>query len=175
MDEAYQPFSSRSWISQIQAAPEANANVLLMRTLSKMGLAGVRLGYMLGPVSLIQEIDKLRPPYNVSVLNCECALFALEKQSVFIAQAQEIRAQRAILLDAIARMPGTQVWPSQANMFVLRVADAGKIFLALRQRGILVKNISGIHPLLANCLRISVGTPEENQRLTAALREVLSA
>ncbi len=173
MDEAYQPFSSQSWITQIHAAPEANANVLLMRTLSKFGLAGVRLGYMTGPAALINEIDKLRPPYNISVLNCECALFALENKEEFSRQAQEIIAQRAMLLEAIGRMPGAQAIKSDANMFLVRMADAARVFAQLKQRGVLVKNVSAMHPLLANTLRISVGTPAENQLLLAALQASL--
>jgi histidinol-phosphate aminotransferase len=173
MDEAYQPFSSKSWIAHIQAAPEENANVLLMRTLSKFGLAGVRLGYMMGPAAIIDEVDKLRPPYNISVLNCECALFALENKEVFSAQALEICAQRAMLIEAIAKLSGAQPVKSDANMFLVRVADAAKAFAGLKQRGILVKNVSNMHPLLANTLRISVGTPHENQQLLAALEETL--
>jgi histidinol-phosphate aminotransferase len=173
MDEAYQPFSSKSWITHIHAAPEANANVLLMRTLSKFGLAGVRLGYMTGPAAIMNEVDKLRPPYNISVLNCECALFALENKEVFAAQALEICAQRAMLLEAIAKMPGAQPVKSDANMFLVRVADAAKAFAGLKQRGVLIKNVSSMHPLLANTLRISVGTPHENQRLLTALQETL--
>ncbi len=173
MDEAYQPFSSKSWMTHLHAAPEANANVLLMRTLSKFGLAGVRLGYMTGPAALINEIDKLRPPYNISVLNCECALFALENKEVFAAQAVEIRSQRAMLLEAIAKISGAKPIKSDANMFLVRVADAAKAFAGLKQRGILVKNVSSMHPLLANTLRISVGTPHENQQLLAALQETL--
>jgi histidinol-phosphate aminotransferase len=173
MDEAYQPFSSKSWITQIHAAPEANANVLLMRTLSKFGLAGVRLGYMMGPAALINEVDKLRPPYNISVLNCECALFALEHHEVFAAQALEIRAQRAMLLKAIAKLPGAQPIQSDANMFLVRLPDAAKTFDGLKQCGVLVKNVSKMHPLLANMLRISVGTPDENQKMLAALQASL--
>jgi histidinol-phosphate aminotransferase len=174
MDEAYQPFSSKSWITHIHAAPEANANVLLMRTLSKFGLAGVRLGYMTGPAALINEVDKLRPPYNISVLNCECALFALDNKEVFAAQALEICTQRAMLLEAIAKMSGAQAIKSDANMFLVRVADAAKLFDGLKQRGVLVKNVSKMHPLLDNTLRISVGTPLENQLLLQALQESLS-
>jgi histidinol-phosphate aminotransferase len=173
MDEAYQPFSSKSWITHIHASPEQNANVLLMRTLSKFGLAGVRLGYMTGPATLINEVDKLRPPYNISVLNCECALFALEHQDVFAAQATEIRAQRAMLIEAIAKIPGAQPIKSDANMFLVRVADAAKVFAGLKQRGVLIKNVSNLHPLLGNTLRISVGTPDENQQLLTALQEAL--
>ncbi len=173
MDEAYQPFSSKSWITHIHAAPEANANVLLMRTLSKFGLAGVRLGYMTGPAAIINEVDKLRPPYNISVLNCECALFALENKTEFSRQAQDIIAQRAMLLAAIAKIPGAQPVKSDANMFLVRVADATKAFESLKQRGILVKNVSSMHPLLVNTLRISVGTPAENQLLIVALKQCL--
>ncbi len=169
MDEAYQPFSSKSWMDEIKAALEANANVLLMRTLSKFGLAGVRLGYMCGPQALINEIDKLRPPYNISVLNAECALFALENFEVFRAQAVEISAQRAMLLEAMGKMPALKAYPSDANMITVRMPDADAAFAHLKAQGILVKNISKMHPLLKNCLRLTVGTPDENAKMLAAL------
>jgi histidinol-phosphate aminotransferase len=169
MDEAYQPFASRSWMDEIKAHPEQNTNVLLMRTLSKFGLAGVRLGYMTGPAALIAEIDKLRPPYNISVLNAECALFALENAGVFRQQAEEITAQRTMLLEALAKLPGFQPYPSQANMILVRTPDADVVFAQLKAKGILVKNISKMHPLLKNCLRLTVGTPQENQLMLKAL------
>jgi histidinol-phosphate aminotransferase len=169
MDEAYQPFASRSWMDEIKAHPEQNTNVLLMRTLSKFGLAGVRLGYMTGPAALISEIDKLRPPYNISVLNAECALFALENAGVFRQQAEEITAQRTMLLEALAKLPGFQPYPSQANMILVRTPDADVVFAQLKAKGILVKNISKMHPLLKNCLRLTVGTPQENQLMLKAL------
>ncbi|MDP3202850.1 MAG: aminotransferase class I/II-fold pyridoxal phosphate-dependent enzyme, partial [Hydrogenophaga sp.] len=170
MDEAYQPFSSRSWLDEIRAHPAANANVLLMRTLSKFGLAGVRLGYMLGPQALVQEIDKLRPPYNVSVLNAECALFALEHADVFAQQAAQICEQRTVLIDALRQMPGFQPFPSDANMVLVRVPDAQRCFDSLKAQGILVKNVSKMHPLLTHCLRLTVGTPSENASLIRALK-----
>ncbi len=173
MDEAYQPFSSRSWLDEIRANPVANANVLLMRTLSKFGLAGVRLGYMVGPQALVNEVDKLRPPYNVSVLNAECALFALEHADVFAHQAASIREQRTVLIDALALMPGVTPFPSDANMVLVRVPDAQRSFDGLKARGILVKNVSKMHPLLGNCLRLTVGTPDENTQLIAALQASL--
>jgi len=176
MDEAYQPFSSKSWMEEIKAHPDQNANVLLMRTLSKFGLAGIRLGYMTGPRALIDEIDKLRPPYNVSVLNAECALFALEHSEVFRLQAIEICAQRAILLGAIAKMPSFKAYPSDANMILVRLPSEGggadAAFAHLKAQGILVKNISKMHPLLANCLRLTVGTPDENAKMIAALKTI---
>ena len=169
MDEAYQPFSSKSYIDRLAG----HRHVLLMRTLSKFGLAGVRLGYMMGPQALIAEIDKVRPPYNISVLNCECALFALEHQDVFAAQAQALRLQRGFLLDALVRLPGVQVFPSDANMILVRVPDAQKTFEGLKVQKVLIKNVSKMHPLLANCLRLTVGTVAENQQLLSALEASL--
>ncbi len=174
MDEAYQPFSSSSWMDEIKAKSEQNENVLLMRTLSKFGLAGIRLGYMCGPQALINEIDKLRPPYNISVLNAECALFALENSEAFRAQAQEICAQRAMLLEAIGKLPGMQAYKSDANMILVRTPQerggADAAFAHLKAQSILVKNISKMHPLLKNCLRLTVGTPQENEAMLAALK-----
>jgi histidinol-phosphate aminotransferase len=169
MDEAYQPFASRSYLERLHRHP----HVLLMRTLSKFGLAGVRLGYMMGPRALMAQIDKVRPPYNVSVLNYECALFALEHTGVFAAQAQRVREQRDQLVQALAALPGVRVFPSEANMVLVRVPDAQKTFDGLKARRVLVKNVSKMHALLAHCLRLTVGTPEENAQLLAALKESL--
>ena len=169
MDEAYQPFSSKSYLDRMAR----HGHVLLMRTLSKFGLAGARLGYLMGPQALIEQVDKVRPPYNVSVLNCECALFALEHEAVFAAQALEIREQRAVLFKALADLPGVRAYPSDANMILLRVPDALRSFVGLKQRKVLVKNVSTLHPLLANCLRLTVGTVDENRLLLAALQESL--
>ena len=126
MDEAYQPFSSKSWLDEIRQHPEANANVLLMRTLSKFGLAGIRLGYMLAPAALINEVDKLRPPYNVSVLNAECALFALEHTEVFAQQAAVIRTEREALFQALQHMTGVTPYASEANMMIVRFKGANE-------------------------------------------------
>jgi len=169
LDEAYQPFSSKSYIDRLAQ----HSHVLLLRTLSKFGLAGVRIGYLMGPAALIAEIDKVRPPYNISVLNCECALFALEHKNVFAAQALELCAQRALLLEALAGLPGVRVYPSDANMILLRVPDAQKAFDALKMRRVLVKNVSKMHALLDNCLRLTVGMADENQKLLAALKDSL--
>ena len=178
MDEAYQPFSSKSWLDEIRQHPAANANVLLMRTLSKFGLAGIRLGYMIAPQALINEVDKLRPPYNVSVLNAECALFALEHTDVFAQQAAVIRTEREALFKALQQMAGVTPYASEANMMVLRFngeADAAnRAFEVLKAHKVLVKNVSKMHPLLANCLRLTIGTPEENKQLLAALQAALS-
>jgi histidinol-phosphate aminotransferase len=165
-DEAYQPFSSRTWL------PRAGEHdhVLVMRTLSKFGLAGIRLGYMVGPAALIGEIDKVRPPYNVSVLNAEAALFALEHADEYDRQATVLRSERERLQVALADMPGVHAWPSEANMILVRVANSKATFEGMKQRGVLIKHVAALHPLLANCLRLTVGTPEENTRMIDALR-----
>jgi histidinol-phosphate aminotransferase len=169
MDEAYQPFASRSYIDRITR----HSHVLLMRTLSKFGLAGVRLGYMIGPKALVAEVDKVRPPYNISVLNAECALFALEHAEVFATQAQDLRQERTRLMQALTALPGVQPFPSEANMILARVPDAAKTFDGLKAHGVLIKNISKMHPLLTNCLRLTVGTAAENDQLLAALKASL--
>ncbi len=169
IDEAYQPFAGRSYIDRVAR----HDHVLLMRTLSKFGLAGVRLGYLMGPRALVAEIDKVRPPYNISVLNCECALFALEHADVFADQAADIRGQRTRIFEALARLPAVKSWPSEANMILVRVPDAAKTFEGMKAAGVLVKNVSKMHPLLANCLRLTVGTADENTRMIAALESSL--
>ena len=174
MDEAYQPFASRTWLDRIRLEPERNRHVLLMRTLSKFGLAGVRLGYLVGPAALVAEVDKVRPPYNVSVLNSEAALFSLEHADVFAAQATELRSQRDALIAALRAMPGVEkCWDSEANMVLLRVPDATKTFAGMRERKVLVKNVSTMHPLLARCLRLTVGSADDNARMLAALQASL--
>ncbi|OJX30300.1 MAG: histidinol-phosphate transaminase [Burkholderiales bacterium 68-12] len=174
VDEAYQPFASRTWLDRMRAEPQRNAHVLLMRTLSKFGLAGVRLGYLIGAADLVGEIDKVRPPYNVSTLNCEAALFALEHAPVFAEQARQLREQRSALVAALRALPGVEkCWDSEANMVLVRVPDAARTFAGLRERKVLVKNVSTMHPLLANCLRLTVGTAADNAVLLQALQASL--
>ena len=169
MDEAYQPFAARDSMARLRANP----HLLLMRTMSKFGLAGVRIGYLIGRSALIGEIDKLRPPFNIGVLNAEAALFALEHADEYAAQAALIRSERERVYAALRAMPGIHPWPSQANMILARVADAAATFAGLKERGVLIKNVSGLHPMLANCLRITIGTPDENTQLLAALGQSL--
>jgi histidinol-phosphate aminotransferase len=169
LDEAYQPFASRSYIDRIAK----HEHVLLMRTMSKFGLAGVRIGYLIGPKALIAEVDKVRPPYNISVLNCEAALFCLAHQDEFARQAENIRNQRQVILTVLAALPQVKAWKSDANMVLVRVPDAARAFEGMKARGVLVKNVSRMHPLLAECLRLTVGTAEENERMLAALQASL--
>jgi len=169
MDEAYQPFASRDSLARLKR----HDHVLLMRTMSKFGLAGVRIGYLIGRTALIAEVDKLRPPFNISVLNCEAALFALEHADEYAHQAEVIRAERTKIFAALQALPGVTPFPSEANMILARVPDAKRIFEGMKARKVLIKNVSALHPLLANCLRITVGTPDENQLMLAAFRAAL--
>ena len=174
LDEAYQPFAGRSFMRHLGQFP----NVLLMRTMSKFGLAGVRIGYLVGPSALIAQVDKVRPPYNISSLNAECALFALEHADEFARQAHDIVSQRGELIDALRALSGVRVYPSDANMVLVRVGDgvpgaAERIFEQMKTRGVLVKNVSNMHPLLDNCLRLTVGTAQQNRAMVLALGESL--
>jgi len=168
-DEAYQPFSSRTWMQRMAG----HEHVLVMRTLSKFGLAGVRLGYLCGAAALIDEIDKVRPPYNVSVLNAEATLFALEHADEYARQAAVLRGERERLQALLRSLPGVQAYPSEANMILVRVPDAQRAFDGMKARGVLVKHVAGLHPLLKNCLRLTVGAPDENGLMIRALKESL--
>jgi histidinol-phosphate aminotransferase len=149
---------------------------LILRTVSKLGLAGLRLGYLVGAPDWLEEIDKLRLPYNIGVLTQVSAEFALEYYAMLLEQAKRIRADRQTLLGALQAVPGVTVYPSQANFILFRVTEgrAVEIFERLKQVGVLIKNLHGSHPALQDCLRVTVGTPEENRAFLSALRMVLS-
>jgi histidinol-phosphate aminotransferase len=168
-DEAYQPFASRTRMASLAQ----HEHVLVLRTLSKFGLAGVRLGYLCGAAALIDEIDKVRPPYNVSVLNAEAALFALDHADEYARQAALLRQERERLQAALRALPGVRPFPSEANMILVRVPDSARAFAGMKARGVLVKHVAALHPLLGNCLRLTVGTPEENTAMFNALKASL--
>jgi len=165
IDEAYQPFAEKTWMPR---AAEFD-NMVVMRTVSKLGLAGIRLGYLAGRPAWLAELDKVRPPYNVNVLTQATLDFLLDHIDVLDAQAAEVRGERARLATAVAALPGTTVFPSAGNFLLVRVPDATATFEALLAARILIKNVSHMHPLLANCLRLTVGSPAENAQLLAAL------
>ena len=169
IDEAYQPFAQKSWMPR---AGEFD-NVVVMRTMSKLGLAGIRLGYLAGSPSWLNEFDKVRPPYNTNVLTQATADFMLDHLDVLNEQAAELRAERARLAQAIGALPGATVFPSAANFLLVRVPDAAAVFDGLLSARILIKNVSKMHPLLAECVRITVSTPDENAQLLAALKNLL--
>ncbi len=169
MDEAYQPFAAQDSMAWLVRWP----HVLVMRTMSKFGLAGVRIGYLMGRAALIAQIDKLRPPFNVSVLNAEAALFALEHADEFARQAASIRSERNGLHAKLAALAGVVPFKSEANMILARVPDAQRVFEGMRKRRVLIKNVSALHPLLHHCIRITVGTSDENILMLDALKASL--
>ncbi|MGE5621899.1 MAG: histidinol-phosphate transaminase [Bacillota bacterium] len=175
VDEAYQPFAQQSFMPRL---PEFG-NMVVMRTVSKLGLAGIRLGYMSADAALLTEFDKVRPPYNVNVLTQAAAEFVLEHAEVLDAQAESLCAERAKLATALAALPGIEVFPSAANFLLLRVIDeknnADSVFSALLGRKVLIKNVGKMHPLLENCLRVTVSTPEENRIFLDALKASLAS
>jgi len=173
VDEAYAPFTDSSFMGLVGDWD----NLLVMRTVSKMGLAGLRLGYLVGPPEWLAEIDKVRLPYNVNVLTQVSAAFALKHKAVFDEQTRTIRAERARLQEALHRISGLHPYPSEANFILTRVPEgrAGALFEGLKQAGILIKNLDGAHPLLKDCLRFTVGSPAENAALVTALESLLTA
>ncbi len=171
VDEAYAPFTDASFMSRLGDYP----NLLLLRTVSKMGLAGLRLGLLAGPAEWLREIDKIRLPYNVGVLTQASASFALDHQDMLDAQTAQIRRDRAHLQQALVSVPGVQPYPSEANFILFRTPSgrAGELFEALKSHGVLVKNLSGAGEALRDCLRVTVGTPAENATFVDALRRSL--
>lgn len=169
VDEAYQPFAASTLMP---ALPQHN-NLVVMRTVSKLGLAGIRLGYLSAAPALLRELDKVRPPYNVNMLTETAALFVLEHLQVLEAQAAQLREARSVLADELAALEGVEVFPSAANFILIRVPDADKVCAALLARRVLVKNAGRMHVLLQNCLRITVSTDEENAIFLTALKDAL--
>jgi histidinol-phosphate aminotransferase len=168
VDEAYYAFSDASFIADVESHP----NLLLVRTVSKVGMAGLRLGYAVGAPEWIAELDKVRPPYNVNALTQGAAVELLSDTAWIDQQAQSIRSERTRVGAALSRLPGATVFPSGTNFVLVRLRDADKVFDGLKARRILVKNVNGWHPLLANCLRVTIGTPEENEALLSACNEL---
>ena len=169
IDEAYHGFAGQSFLPRLAGYP----NLLVMRTLSKLGLAGLRLGVLLGAPRWIRQLDKLRLPYNVSTLTQLIAAVVLEYGSVLTEQATAIKLERARLLAELRRVPGVTTYPSDANFILFRVSHAERAFDGLKRRGVLIKSLHGSHRLLADCLRVTVGTPDENTAFLTALTQTL--
>ncbi|MBI3899988.1 MAG: histidinol-phosphate transaminase [Gammaproteobacteria bacterium] len=171
VDEAYHAFAEASFMDRLGKYD----NLLVMRTLSKQGLAGLRLGVLAGDPKWIAELDKVRLPYNINALTQASAEFALTHRAAFDQQCAQIRAERALLQQALERLPGVDVWPSRANflLFRPRTRPAGEIHAGLRQAGILIKNLDPSGGALAGCLRVTVGSPTENRAFVTALTGLL--
>lgn len=171
IDEAYFAFASHSFLASLAEFD----NLLVMRTVSKMGLAGLRLGLLTGSPDWLNEFEKLRLPYNINVLTQVSAEFALAHQEVLDEQTHRICRDRAALLAGLKALPGITAFPSEANFILFRTptGEANRVFNALREQGVLIKNLSNHGGLLSDCLRVTVGAPEENQAFLSALAAVL--
>jgi len=169
VDEAYYAFASDSFLPRLARYP----NLLVMRTFSKLGMAGLRLGFLAGSKAWLGQLEKLRLPYNVGVLPQLVAGKLLEHHDALLRQAEQIKQDRAKLHRQLAEIAAVQVYPSEANFLLFRVANATSVFDGLKQRGVLIKNLNGGHPMLHDCLRVTVGKPEENERFIAALKDSL--
>lgn len=172
VDEAYAPFADASFM---QALSEFD-NLLVMRTLSKLGLAGLRLGFIAGQPEIIAELDKIRLPYNINILTQATAVFALSQQAMFEQQTQQICQQRSVVLAQLQEIEGLQVYPSAANFILFRTlaGQANAVFAQLKERGILIKNLAPQGGLLADCLRVTIGKEDENKAFLKALKTILS-
>jgi len=168
VDEAYYAFADASFLPRIDEFP----NLVVMRTVSKIGMAGLRLGYAVGAVEWTSEFDKLRQPYNLNALTQAVVPVLLAESAVLAEQAAKLRSERARLNAALATLRRVVVFRTETNFVLARVPDGPRWFAALTDAGILVKNLHGWHPLLENCLRITVGTPDENDALIAALKAI---
>jgi len=171
VDEAYYAFADGTFLPRVLDFP----NLVVVRTVSKIGMAGLRLGYAVAHPDWIAQFDKVRPPYNVNALTQAVLPVLLAHADTFARQAAAIRSERARLAAALARLRGVRVFASQTNFVLVRVPAADAWFAALRDARILVKNLHGAHPLLAQCLRITVGTPEENDALLDVLQRLRDA
>lgn len=171
LDEAYHPFAQTSFMSRLNDFD----NLLVMRTVSKMGLAGLRLGLLCGHPDIINEIDKIRLPYNINILTQLCAEFVLDNVAELDRQAKLIRDEREMLFYKMDAIKQIQVFPSQANFILFRVLDknANDVFESIKQSGVLIKNMKADVGLLKNCLRVTVGTADENRAFLAALLSAL--
>lgn len=170
VDEAYCAFSGgATFLDEVGRHP----NLVLVRTVSKLGLAGLRLGLAVGPSEWLAEFDKVRLPYNVNVLSAAAAEFILARHDILDAQTRDIVRDRKLLETGLDALAGVKRFASAANFVLVRLPDAPRAFGGLKARGILVRNLHGSHPLLANCLRLTVGTPDENARLLAALAQAI--
>jgi len=163
-DEAYVAYSGVTNLAHLAAHP----NLVVMRTLSKLGMAGLRVGYVIAAPAIAAVLEKVRPPYNLSALDQRAAELLLEDAADWCAaRAADVVAERGRLSAALAGR-GLEVFPSEANLVLVRFPDSQRTWQQLAAAGISVRNFGTTGPL-ASCLRITVGTPAETDALLAAL------
>ncbi|MDH5513674.1 MAG: histidinol-phosphate transaminase [Gammaproteobacteria bacterium] len=171
VDEAYAPFTDASFMSSLGEF----SNLLVLRTVSKMGLAGIRLGMLAGDPAWLEQIDKTRLPYNIGTLNQLTGVFAMQHKPVFDEQAGKIRSARGELDARLRELGSLTVYPSEANFILFRVPEgrADALYAGLREAGVLIKNLNGSSKALQDCLRVTVGQPDENGVFLDALARLL--
>ena len=167
IDEAYYAFASSSFLPQLGRY----SNLLVMRTFSKLGMAGLRLGFLAGSKVWLEQLEKLRLPYNVGVLTQTVAEILLQHHGVLLQQAEQIKRNRTWLFERLVGTVDVHAYPSEANFILFRLPHAARVFEGLKQRGVLVKKLDGGHPALLDCLRVTVGAAEENELFVRALQE----
>jgi histidinol-phosphate aminotransferase len=161
VDEAYGAFSGDSFLPQAGQIE----NLVLMRTVSKIGFAGIRVGYAAGCAEIINELAKILPPYNMNQLSLATANFALRHYDWVLEHVEILKQERSRMQQALSQFSGVTAFASEANFITARVPDAEALFAALKEQGILIKKLHGGHPLLNQCLRFTIGTPEQNSRV----------
>ncbi|MCK4840647.1 MAG: aminotransferase class I/II-fold pyridoxal phosphate-dependent enzyme, partial [Methylococcales bacterium] len=172
IDEAYAPFADASFINKLADYE----NLLVMRTVSKLGLAGLRLGFIAGNFDIIEQLNKIRLPYNINSLTQLTANFALQNQALFSQQTQQICKDRSLLFNQLKKLPQITVYQSSANFILFKTHEnqANSIFEALKNAGILIKSLSPQRGMLTDCLRVTIGKPEENKFFIQHLTKILS-
>lgn len=168
VDEAYGAFNGDSFLGQAGRIP----NLIVLRTLSKIGFAGLRIGYAAGCPEVIGELQKILPPYNMNQLSLNTAKFALRHYGIISANIGSLKNERERMMAELGGIPQIKAFPSQANFITIRVPDADLLFDTLKQNRILVKKLHGVHPLLEHCLRITVGSPAQNDAVLDVIRRL---
>jgi len=168
VDEAYAEFAEETLIPEIENYP----NLVIMRTFSKaFGMAGLRLGYLLGQPKTIALINRVRAPFNVNLFSQRAGILALDYLDEYQRQIEEIKTETRKLQDALNLLPNLTVYPTRANFILFKPEDSDQWASELLKRGFLVRNM-GVLPWLGKCLRISAGLPEENERFIRAVQEI---
>ncbi len=169
LDEAYYDFARSSFVDQL----EKNNNLIVLRSLSKIGLAGLRVGYGIAAPEIIHEIDKIRLPYNSNMISQEFSEMVLKQFNLVEEQIDRIVEERGRIQGELKNIEGVTPYKSDANFILFRTQkDSSTVFSGLAKRGVLIRDL-GAHPRLRNCLRVTVGTPEENNRFLEELKAVL--
>ena len=169
IDEAYFEFSRFT----VRPLLERYENLVILRTFSKaFSLAGVRVGYVLGSAKIIDELTKVRQPYSVDAVSQAIARVVYENRAAFEPGIDAIIEERGRLFDALQQLDGVQPFPSASNYILFRIDDAADVWQKLYDAGVLVRDFSS-SKYLENCLRVSIGTPAENDRFLAALAAVM--